>query len=432
MRPGPLVVASAVVVASALLPRVCATLPNIVALPLTEPETELDAPLPPWPEPPPPPPPREAMRTASREVEGLGWPDPHNTAVVPPSFAVVARTRLTTSAVEAGATALHVKMSSGFHSGGLVVINPGGPTEERNKFVRQPFVLASPLKHQHGLGEIVLMLAPQSTGFTADVHTEPSLVKAAAPRPAWDTAVAHGEKPLLGRCVHSLLVGRLGVARARRRHPHLSPDPSALDAPTLRSLSELQSTWRSKSFVRVHWGVEAAAGMLIALLLVLLVATCVVQSFCEYNPFCFLGRKGPREIRRARPPRRGFPACATVSARCRAAPRRECMRDVAVTSRLPIVRPEQAGRREERGGHGRNGVSTMLNASRLTVGAQARDACIGAAGTRAFHPQALRSSAVSMPDGGPQSFVRYRRPRYSTHRRAMTRRAQGTVGHGLQ
>ena len=44
--------------------------------------------------------------------------------------------------------------------------------------------------------------------------------------------------------------------------------------------------------------------MLVALLFVLMIATCVVQSFCEYNPFCFLGRKGVREIRCRSPARR--------------------------------------------------------------------------------------------------------------------------------
>ena len=165
--------------------------------------------------------------------------------------AIEARTRVTVAATEAGGDSLQVKMSAGFHAGQHIVINPGGPSEEQNTFLRSPFVLSKPLMYQHGLGEIVIQLGdpPSTTATETSIRDNP--------QPWVAAAMGQKEPPLLG------------------------------------SMTELRS--RTEGYVQRHWGVEAAAALLAAVVLVVVAATCVVQAFCEYNLFCFLRRtKAPR------------------------------------------------------------------------------------------------------------------------------------------
>jgi hypothetical protein len=162
--------------------------------------------------------------------------------------AAVARTRITGSMMEPGAVSLQVKLFAGFRSGHQVVINPGGDTEEHNTFLRPPFVLAQPLRYQHGLGEVVIQLdkrisATASAPIAVETHH------------SWLTAAAGQKEP-----------------------------------PLLGSLTDLNN--RSEAFLQLHgrWGIEAAAALVAAAVLAIFAATCIVQVFCEYNPFCFLRR----------------------------------------------------------------------------------------------------------------------------------------------
>lgn len=204
---------------------------------------------------------------------------------------IAARTRITAMPAFIGATSLRVKMSSGFQTGARVRINPGGVTEEDHVLlVPSSFTLATPLRYMHGLGETVLQIGVPPPVEHASVPV-PSREAGAAqqlaappPPPSWSPApTAAGG------------VGGEAEASAPQALPPPSPPPLPSprrgEPPLVGSLTKLL---RSLTFyLHGHWGVEAAAAMLVVLVATLCMAGYIVQVFFDYS-LCCLGRSKGR------------------------------------------------------------------------------------------------------------------------------------------
>ena len=202
-------------------------------------------------------------------------PEPAFHVVGPPEVPPLplARTRITVAPSERGATSLHVKAAGAFHEGDRVRINPGGATEEDNVVARAPFVLATPLRHMHGLGEAVLLLNPAAAAATAAAEAAP----AAAPARA-RAVVGRRRAGLFG---HAGGGGGGGESDA--------PPAAAQDRePPLHGVARIVA----RSTRGGHYGVEAAAALLVVLLCALLMGGYVLKQLCEYSLCCF-GRGKP-------------------------------------------------------------------------------------------------------------------------------------------
>ena len=202
-------------------------------------------------------------------------PEPAFHVVGPPEVPPppLARTRITVAPSERGATSLHVKLAGAFHEGDRVRINPGGATEEDNVVARAPFVLATPLRHMHGLGETVLLLNPAAAAATA-------AAEAAAPAAAPARARA-----VVGR----RRAGLFGHAGGGGGGESDAPPAAAQERePPLHGVARIVA----RSTRGGHYGVEAAAALLVVLLCALLMGGYVLKQLCEYSLCCF-GRGKP-------------------------------------------------------------------------------------------------------------------------------------------
>ena len=202
-------------------------------------------------------------------------PEPAFHVVGPPEVPPppLARTRITVAPSERGATSLHVKAAGAFHEGDRVRINPGGATEEDNVVARAPFVLATPLRHMHGLGETVLLLNPAAAAATA--------AEAAAPAPAPARARAVVGRRRAGLFGHAGGGGGGGESDA-------PPAAAQEREPPLHGVARIVA----RSTRGGHYGVEAAAALLVVLLCALLMGGYVLKQLCEYSLCCF-GRGKP-------------------------------------------------------------------------------------------------------------------------------------------
>ena len=198
-------------------------------------------------------------------------PEPAFHVVGPPEVPPppLARTRITVAPSERGATSLHVKAAGAFHEGDRVRINPGGATEEDNVVARAPFVLATPLRHMHGLGETVLLLNPAAAAATA-------AEAGAAPAPARARAVVGRRRAGL------FATPAAAAAEATRRRRRRKREPP------LHGVARIVA----RSTRGGHYGVEAAAALLVVLLCALLMGGYVLKQLCEYSLCCF-GRGKP-------------------------------------------------------------------------------------------------------------------------------------------
>ena len=235
--------------------------PQLLAVPLAERPLLFEPPSANYPSPPPPPPPVAHIEATKSGTEELN---------------VVARTRLTVALAKRGDRQLRVKLSSGFHAGGLVVVNPGGPTEERGT-VQQvvPLTLNEPLRFAHGIGETIIELS--STAQHREQAADEQQVS------------------------HSASISALLTLHEQHSHPHHERPPAApprREPPLLANLTQITNV--GSRYVRTHVGVEAAAALLLAGLLALGAAGCVVQAACGYS-LCCLGRE--RKIQRLTSPR---------------------------------------------------------------------------------------------------------------------------------
>ena len=202
-------------------------------------------------------------------------PEPAFHVVGPPEVPPppLARTRITVAPSERGATSLHVKAAGAFHEGDRVRINPGGATEEDNVVARAPFVLATPLRHMHGLGEAVLLLNPAAAAATA--------AEAAAPAAAPVRARAVVGRRRAGLFGHAGGGGGGGESDA-------PPAAAQEREPPLHGVARIVA----RSTRGGHYGVEAAAALLVVLLCALLMGGYVLKQLCEYSLCCF-GRGKP-------------------------------------------------------------------------------------------------------------------------------------------
>ena len=202
-------------------------------------------------------------------------PEPAFHVVGPPEVPPppLARTRITVAPSERGATSLHVKAAGAFHEGDRVRINPGGATEEDNVVARAPFVLATPLRHMHGLGETVLLLNPAAAAATA--------AEAAAP-----VAAPARARAVVGR----RRAGLFGHAGGGGGGGESDAPPAAAQErePPLHGVARIVA----RSTRGGHYGVEAAAALLVVLLCALLMGGYVLKQLCEYSLCCF-GRGKP-------------------------------------------------------------------------------------------------------------------------------------------
>ena len=212
---------------------------------------------------------------------------------------IAARTRITSMPALVGATSLLVKMSSGFQTGARVRINPGGATEEDHVLLApSSFTLATPLRFPHGLGEAVLQV-----GVPVPVEH----ARASAPsvgdtlRAAWRTR-SKGDMPPLAtlpppplRAPAPTPAGGVG-GDAEASAPQAAPPPP-LSSPRKGEpplVGSLTTVVRSLTFyLHGHWGVEAAAAMLLLLVATLCMAGYIVQVFFDYS-LCCLGRSKGR------------------------------------------------------------------------------------------------------------------------------------------
>ena len=185
-------------------------------------------------------------------------------------LAIDGRTRLVKSLKARSSPTLSVQLASAFRPGALVVINPGGTNEEYATVLRpEPLTLTEPLRYTHGVGEAVVQLALAG----ADAKTQPV----------------------------SSHFGALLALRDRRAHKRrLSPPaaPPIREKPLLANVTQI--TQVLNVYVRTHVGVEAAGALLLAALLTLCVAGCVLQTFCSYSLCCFSRTRAippkPREL----------------------------------------------------------------------------------------------------------------------------------------
>ncbi len=232
----------------------------VFPLPLTErpllderPLASLDLPSPP-----PPPMSIEQQQLQHERVQSLS------------GLAIDARTRLVSSMAAKGLNQLSVKLSAGFRAGSLIVLNPGGVTEEQLTLRRaDPFLLASPLRYSHGMGETVVQLASTEDVDTVAASADSSSSSSSAKR------------------LSALLALRDRRAHVYHRPP---PPPPHREAPLLGNITEL--TDGSSRFVRTHMGIEAALALLLAAVLSLCALGCIVQAACDYSLCCFSrGRK---------------------------------------------------------------------------------------------------------------------------------------------
>jgi len=202
-------------------------------------------------------------------------PEPAFHVVGPPEVPPppLARTRITVAPSERGATSLHVKAAGAFHEGDRVRINPGGATEEDNVVARAPFVLATPLRHMHGLGEAVHLLNPAAAAATA--------AEAAAP-----VAAPARARAVVGR----RRAGLFGHAGGGSSGGESDAPPAAAQErePPLHGVARIVA----RSTRGGHYGVEAAAALLVVLLCALLMGGYVLKQLCEYSLCCF-GRGKP-------------------------------------------------------------------------------------------------------------------------------------------
>jgi hypothetical protein len=241
-------------------------------LPLTERPLLDEPPLASLDQPSPPPPPISIELLIQQEP--LQQPKTERVGSLS-GLAIDARTRLITSMAPRGARQLSVKLATGFRAGSLIVVNPGGTTEEQLTLQRpDPFLLASSLRYSHGLGETVVQLAPFAG--LEDAATADSSV--------WPGSLSSSNV--------SSRLGALFVLRDRRAHARLRPPapPPHRQPPLLGNLTALADD--SSRFVRTHLGIEAALALLLAAVLSCAAMGCILQAACDYSLCCFSrGRK---------------------------------------------------------------------------------------------------------------------------------------------
>jgi hypothetical protein len=241
-------------------------------LPLTERPLLDEPPLASLDQPSPPPPPISIELLIQQEP--LQQPKTERVGSLS-GLAIDARTRLITSMAPRGARPLSVKLATGFRAGSLIVVNPGGTTEEQLTLQRpDPFLLASSLRYSHGLGETVVQLAPFAG--LEDAATADSSV--------WPGSLSSSNV--------SSRLGALFVLRDRRAHARLRPPapPPHRQPPLLGNLTALADD--SSRFVRTHLGIEAALALLLAAVLSCAAMGCILQAACDYSLCCFSrGRK---------------------------------------------------------------------------------------------------------------------------------------------
>jgi hypothetical protein len=241
-------------------------------LPLTERPLLDEPPLASLDQPSPPPPPISIELLIQQEP--LQQPKTERVGSLS-GLAIDARTRLITSMAPRGARQLSVKLATGFRAGSLIVVNPGGTTEEQLTLQRpDPFLLASSLRFSHGLGETVVQLAPFAG--LEDAATADSSV--------WPGSPSSSNV--------SSRLGALFVLRDRRAHARLRPPapPPHRQPPLLGNLTALADD--SSRFVRTHLGIEAALALLLAAVLSCAAMGCILQAACDYSLCCFSrGRK---------------------------------------------------------------------------------------------------------------------------------------------
>ena len=243
-------------------------------LPLTERPLLDEPPLASLDQPSPPPPPISIELLIQQEP--LQQPKTERVGSLS-GLAIDARTRLITSMAPRGARQLSVKLATGFRAGSLIVVNPGGTTEEQLTLQRpDPFLLASSLRYSHGLGETVVQLAPYAG--LEDAATADSSV--------WPGSPSSSNV--------SSRLGALFALRDRRAHAHLRPPapPPHREPPLLGNLTALADG--SSRFVRTHLGIEAALALLLAAVLSCAAMGCILQAACDYSLCCF--SRGRRKV----------------------------------------------------------------------------------------------------------------------------------------
>lgn len=213
-------------------------------LPLTERLAHVDLPL-------------SALSTSSSPPPVEHTAVEHAAPVVP-GLIINARTRITTAMAVRGTSEVAVGSCSGFQAGALVVLNPGGATEERIILRHpQPFVLETTMSYSHGPGEQIVQVAP------------PVILE--------DTTA------------NAKNLSRISALLAFRGRHRKSPAPHWLspDAPLLSNVSHISSM--GTDFVMRRVGAEAAAALFVSGLLALCALGCIIQMTCEYS-LCCLGR----------------------------------------------------------------------------------------------------------------------------------------------
>ena len=297
---------------------------SLAMLPLTERPDEDEPPsppppLPPYPLPPPPPAAVAVESAVARMRLALSWTGPKPS--VWEGLSIEARTRITLHIAPRGTRQLVLKLTDGFRVGALVVVNPGGATEERATVLSAApslLVLSSGLASTHGVGETVVQLAPakaleEAASAACWPPCGPGQRPADGPaqQPAVSTAataaIATAEEMDGSAVTTPTRAQRLQLrlaSAAAARYPQLYAErppapPPAREAPLLGSLGQLSAG--GERYVRVHVGVEAAAALLACALLVLCAVGCIVHAFLEYTLCCF--SRGPRKERMIRPAR---------------------------------------------------------------------------------------------------------------------------------